>query len=115
VRNKTTSKKENLFAASRFVLPEHREMYLRIKEEEARFVPPEPDDEQRAEWSGRIWQAYCDKRLIRIEWYDGRQVRRATGIIRHVDMADRRIKLETAEGTRRLSFEQVLQADWPGG
>ncbi|WP_245552901.1 YolD-like family protein [Brevibacillus massiliensis] len=81
MRDKPTSKKENLFAASRFVLPEHRELYLRIKAEEARYIPPTLDDEQRAELSEQVWQAFRDKCSVTVTFFDGRMMQRHAGII----------------------------------
>lgn len=108
MREKTVSKKENLFVASRFVLPEHRELYLRIKEEEARYAPPELDEEQRAELSERIWSAFQQKKGVSLSYYDGRMARRCAARILHVDQAEGRLKLGMGEQTVWIAFAQLL-------
>ncbi|NGQ93836.1 YolD-like family protein [Brevibacillus sp. SYP-B805] len=108
MRNRSVSKKENLFAASRFVLPEHRELYLRLKEEQRRYVPPVLDEEQRAELSERLWRALQEKREAILTYYDGVAARRQKGLILHVDQAARRFKLKTESDTLWIAFAAVL-------
>lgn len=108
MREKTVSKKENLFAASRFVLPEHRELYLRIKEEQARYTPPQLDEEQHAELSERIWSAFQQKKGISVTYYDGKAARRCAGRVMHVDQAAARLKLAAGEQMLWLAFSQLI-------
>lgn len=108
MRNRTTSKKQNLFAASRFVLPEHRELYLQIKDEQLRFVPPELDDEERAQISEQLWSAYQKHRPLLLTYYDGIVARERRGMISHVDQGAHRLKLQTDEGAQWIRFSAVL-------
>lgn len=109
MRDKVVSKKANLFAASRFVLPEHREMYMRIQEEQKRYIPPELGCEERAELSGRIWEAYQQKQLVDITYFvPNSGERREMGHITHIDQAQSSLKLAGAKGTVRISFDVVL-------
>jgi hypothetical protein len=110
MREKTVSKKENLFAASRFVLPEHRELYIRMKAEQARYIPPELDEEQRAELSERIWAAFQEKRSVDLTYYDGKLPRRQSGQVIHIDQANRRMKLQITGGTIWIRFADLLDA-----
>lgn len=112
MRDKTVSKKANLFAASRFVLPEHRELYKQIQEEQKRYVPPVLDEEERAELSGRIWEAYQQKQQIAITYFaPGIGERRGVGCITHIDQAQGSLKLAGAGGIVRIAFEVVLGVD----
>ncbi len=113
MRRPSVSKKENLFAASRFVLPEHRELYLRMKAEEARYVPPALDEEQRAELSLRVWQAFGERRPIHLVYYDGTAPQRIAGLPVHLDQAQRRVKLRTDEGTKWIRLADLLEVE-PG-
>lgn len=108
MRNRTVSKKENLFAASRFVLPEHRERYLQLKQEQHRYVPPEWDEEQRAEMSEQLWIAYQEHQQLRLAYYDGTIARERRGMIIHVDQGAHRIKLQTDEQTLWIRFSAIL-------
>jgi hypothetical protein len=109
MREKTVSKKENLFAASRFVLPEHRDMYVRIKAEERRYVPPQLDEEQQAELSEEIWRAVRTGYGVYLTYYDGEAARQRFGHVAHVDPASGRLKLKTAEETLWIPFARLLQ------
>jgi hypothetical protein len=111
MRDKPTSKKENLFAASRFVLPEHRELYLRIKAEEARYIPPTLDDEQRAELSEQVWQAFRDKCSVTVTFFDGRMMQRHAGIIAHLDQAAGRLKFRSLDRVDWLPFEALYAVE----
>ncbi len=109
-RDDTISKKENLFAASRFVLPEHRELYLQLKEEQIRYIPPALDEQEKAELSQRIWEAYQAKKAMRLVYYDGREAQELQGLITHIDQAARRVKIGTMQGARWVSFDALLEA-----
>lgn len=110
MRDKTVSKKENLFMASRFVLPEHRELYVRMKAEKIRYIPPELDEEQQAEVSEIIWRAFHMGDSVAVSYYDGRTEQRRIGRVAHVDSADRRIKLNGASEIIWIPFAQMLRA-----
>ncbi len=109
MKEKTVSKKENLFVSSRFVLPEHREMYLRIKAEERRYVPPELDQEQQAELSEELWRAFQSGDTVAVTYYDGQGPRQCVGCVIHVDQAIRRIKLRTGEEAVWIPFDRMLR------
>jgi|GEM_PF-494155 len=109
MKERTVSKKENLFVASRFVLPEHREMYLRIKEEERRYVPPQLDAEQQAALSEELWRAVQTGNGVAITYFDGQHPRRLNGRVIHVDPVARRIKVQDGEKPVWISFDRLLQ------
>lgn len=110
MRDRTVSKKANLFAASRFVLPEHREMYMRIKEEQRRYIPPDLGEEVRSELSARIWEAYQQKQSIAITYYvPGAGERHQSGRIAHIDQAEGFLKLIGVDGMVRIGFDRVLE------
>ncbi|KZE47303.1 hypothetical protein AV540_19570 [Brevibacillus parabrevis] len=111
MREKRVSKKENVFVASRFVLPEHRDMYLRAKEEERRYVPPELDQEQLGAMSELIWQGFQANNLLKLTYFDGREPRHLSAHVVHIDQAARRLKLKTGDGFHWLSFACLLQVE----
>ncbi len=111
MREKRVSKKENVFVASRFVLPEHREMYLRIKEEERRYVPPELDQEQLSALSELVWQAFQTESILTLTYYDGREPRRLSAQIIHIDQAARRLKLRAGSEIHWVPFARLLHVE----
>ncbi|REK62985.1 MAG: YolD-like family protein [Brevibacillus sp.] len=111
MKEKRVSKKDNLFAASRFVLPEHREMYLRIKAEERRYIPPELDEEQLAAVSEQIWKAFQTGDVVSLSYYDGEAAHRLSGRVVHIDPASRQLKLKSGEKTLRIPFARLLDAE----
>lgn len=111
MRETRVSKKDNLFVSSRFVLPEHREMYARIKEQERRYVPPELDSDQLAELSEQVWQAFQTGTALMLTYYDGTEPSRLSGYVMHIDQVQQRIKLRVDTGTQWLSFAALLQAE----
>ncbi|MED4581826.1 YolD-like family protein [Brevibacillus choshinensis] len=111
MRETRVSKKDNLFASSRFVLPEHRELYARIKEEERRYVPPQLDQEQLGEMSERVWQAFQTGSGLTVTYYDGQQPRRLSAHVVHIDQEKRRIKLRAGTDIHWISFARLLQVE----
>ncbi|RNB54645.1 YolD-like family protein [Brevibacillus gelatini] len=111
MRETRVSKKENLFATSRFVLPEHREMYVRMKEKENRYVPPELDQEQLGALSELVWQAFQTKSVLTLTYYDGQAPRRLSAQVVHIDQAARRLKLRAGSEMHWLSFACLLHAE----
>ncbi|UFJ42009.1 YolD-like family protein [Brevibacillus humidisoli] len=111
---KAVSKKENLFAASRFVLPEHREIYLQMKQEQVFYVPPQLDEHQRAELASRLWQAFQEKQEVEVTCYDRRGPRQVRGVILHMEQVTRRIKLRTDQGTEWISVDHLLDVGGGG-
>lgn len=111
MRETRVSKKENLFASSRFVLPEHREWYARIQEEERRYVPPQLDQDQLGELSERVWQAFQMGHALTLTYYDGQQPRRLSAHVVHIDQEKRRIKLRAGTDIHWIPFGQLLQVE----
>lgn len=111
MREKRVSKRDNLFVASRFVLPEHRELYNRMKAEERRYVPPERDEEQLAALSGRIWEARQTGSPVTLVYYDGTQASRLTGTVAHIDQALGKMKLQTEGQTVWIPFSRLLEVE----
>ncbi|MGN7469910.1 YolD-like family protein [Brevibacillus sp. SAFN-007a] len=111
MREKRVSKKENVFVSSRFVLPEHREMYVRMKEEERRYVPPELDQDQLGALSELVWQAFQTRRVLTLTYYDGQSPRRLSAQVVHIDRAARRLKLRAGSEVHWLSFACLLHAE----
>lgn len=111
MREKRTSKKENLFVSSRFVLPEHRELYARIKEEERRYVPPQLDQDQLGELSELVWQAFQTRSGLTLTYYDGVEPRRLSAHVVHIDQAERRIKLRAGADMHWIPFARLLHVE----
>ncbi|MGG1661545.1 YolD-like family protein [Brevibacillus sp. NRS-1366] len=105
------SKKNDIFGSMRFLLPEHREMYLRIKEEERRHVPPELDQEQLGAISELVWQAFQTGSSLTLTYYDGQQPRRMSAHVVHIDQAAQRIKLRAGSETRWVPFARLLYVE----
>lgn len=93
------------------MLPEHRELYLRLKEEQLRYTPPILDEQEKAELSQRVWEGFQQKATMRLVFYNGQEASEVRGLIAHVDLGARRLKLTTLGGVRWIAFEQLLQAE----
>ncbi|WP_343071531.1 YolD-like family protein [Brevibacillus choshinensis] len=62
------SKVENVFAASRFVLPEQRELYLQIKEDEKYVERPSIDEDEFSEMCFRIYESTQYDYAVTVKW-----------------------------------------------
>ncbi|MDF9410797.1 YolD-like family protein [Brevibacillus halotolerans] len=111
MKNKPVSKKENLFATSRFILPEHRELYLRMKAEQERYCPPDLDEEERASISATLFQGLQQKRLLTLRYYDDTGEQCMIGHALHVDPVSQRLKLQTKHGVSWISCQTILAAE----
>ncbi|MCR8995586.1 YolD-like family protein [Brevibacillus sp. 7WMA2] len=111
MKNKPVSKKENLFATSRFILPEHRELYLRMKAEQERYCPPNLDEEDRASISATLFQGLQQKRLLTLRYYDDTGEKCMIGHALHVDPVSQRLKLQTKHGVSWISCQTILAAE----
>lgn len=109
--DKRISKKENLFAASRFVLPEHRELYLEMKREQERYLPPALDEEQRARISQFLWQAWQTEASVTIHYFADGERHSLCGWVRAYDPIGQRVKIAAPQGTKWLTATSILAVD----
>lgn len=67
------SKIDDLFTSSRFVLPEHRELYLEMQEEQKLAPRPEIEEDELAEMNFRIYDSvqydYAITDFLKNRWY----------------------------------------------
>ncbi|WP_019123580.1 YolD-like family protein [Brevibacillus massiliensis] len=109
---KSVSKIDNLFAASRFILPEHRELYLRIKEEENLVPMPAFEDDELAEFSYQIYASTQRDYAVTVRWWepvrnDLGTIKEMWGWVQRIDAVHRQIKLVNDEEFRWIDLDMI--------
>ncbi|MFC8686295.1 YolD-like family protein [Brevibacillus porteri] len=112
MREKRVSKKENVFVASRFVLPEHREMYLQVKEDEKLVTMPIVEQDELESLNYVICDSARADYAITVTWW--KQVKGSLGtictmwgVVKWFDQNGRRIKLVTDEDSQWISMDHI--------
>lgn len=67
------SKIENMFAASRFVLPEQRELYLHVKEDEKLVTMPFLKNDELESFLYMITDSAWEDYAVIVTWWDERK------------------------------------------
>ncbi|KQL45276.1 hypothetical protein AN963_24740 [Brevibacillus choshinensis] len=96
------SKIANVFAASRFVLPEQRELYLQIKEDEKLIQQPVPEQDEMESMQYLIRDSAREDYAITVTWWQsvkGELGKSCSmwGTVKWIDQNGRRIKLVNDE------------------
>ncbi|XOS92601.1 YolD-like family protein [Brevibacillus laterosporus] len=111
MKNKPVSKKENLFASSRFILPEHRDLYLRMKAEQERYCPPDLDEEERATISAILFQGLQQKRLLTLRYYDDKENNVLSGMLCMLILCHNDLSYRHRTGCLWISYQTILAAE----
>ncbi|MGD8190130.1 YolD-like family protein [Brevibacillus ginsengisoli] len=93
------SKKDNLFTASRFVLPEHREAILQLQEDQKLVVQPILDEQEMESIHFQVMDSARHDYAVTITWWRHVKEQRGMtcsfeGVVKWIDSQARRIKLE---------------------
>ncbi|WGV57764.1 YolD-like family protein [Brevibacillus brevis] len=112
MRETHVSKKENLFASSRFVLPEHREMYLQVKEDDKLVTMPLIEQDELESINYIIHDSARADYAITVTWWN--QVKENLGstctmwgVVKWIDQNGRRIRLVTDEDSQWIFMDQI--------
>ncbi|MED4749973.1 YolD-like family protein [Brevibacillus choshinensis] len=106
------SKVENMFAASRFVLPEQREMYLQIKEDEKLIRQPVLEQDELESMQFLIRDSAREDYAITVTWWQpvkGELGKTCSmwGTVKWIDQNGRRIKLVNDEEIKWISLDRI--------
>jgi hypothetical protein len=112
---KSVSKKDNLFAASRFVLPEHRELYLQLKEDEKLVPQPILEEDELSEIQYRIEDSRQYDFALTVRWWqpvkgDLGRIREMRGWVKSVDTTFKRLKLVNDENCEWIDMTKITAA-----
>ncbi|MED1792861.1 YolD-like family protein [Brevibacillus nitrificans] len=107
------SKVDNMFAASRFVLPEQRELYLQIKEDEKLIRQPVLEQDELESFHYMIRDSAREDYAITVTWW--KQVKGQLGktcsmwgVIKWIDQNGRRIKLVNDEDSQWIMLDSII-------
>ncbi|MGG4447655.1 YolD-like family protein [Brevibacillus porteri] len=112
MREKRVSKKENVFVASRFVLPEHREMYLQVKEDDKLVTMPIVEQDELESFNYLLRDAGREDYGVTITWWHHKKNNLGTvckmfGKVEWIDMNTRRVKLLTDEDVQWIPLDNI--------
>jgi hypothetical protein len=107
------SKIENMFAASRFVLPEQRELYLQMKEDEKLVPLPEHEQDELESFHYQLRDAGREDYAVTITWWQHKKNNRGTtctmwGKVDWIDLDSRRVKLLTVEDVQWIPMDTII-------
>lgn len=113
IRN-MASKIENMFAASRFVLPEQRELYLQIKEDEKLIRQPVLEQDEVDSMQYLIRDSAREDYAVTVTWWQPVKGELGStssmwGIVKWIDQNGRRIKLVNDEDWQWISVDRITE------
>lgn len=107
------SKIDNLFTASRFVLPEQREAILQLKEDQKLVPQPILEEDELAEINFRIIDSIQYDYAVAIKWW--RSTKGALGVydqawgwVKTIDHVAKRIKLVSDEDYWWIPMDKIV-------
>lgn len=108
------SKLTDLFAASRFVLPEHRAAYLEMRRDECLVPKPELAEDELTELHYRVLDAQQYDQALTVRWWhpvknDLGEIRELWGWIKKIDTTGGRIKLGNDEEAVWLDVDMIIE------
>jgi hypothetical protein len=107
------SKIENLFASSRFVLPEHRELYLQLKEDDKLIPQPVLEQDELESFHYLIRDSGREDYAVTVTWWEPVKGNLGTtcsmwGVLKHLDSNNRRIKLVNDQETVWIEIDKIV-------
>lgn len=106
------SKIANIFAASRFVLPEQRELYLQIKEDEKLIRQPLLEQDETESMQYLIRDSAREDYAITVSWWEPvkgelGKAYSMWGVVKWIDQQGRRIKMVNDEEINWISLDRI--------
>lgn len=107
------SKLDNMFAANRFVLPEQRELYLQMKEDEKLVPMPELEQDELESFHYQLRDAGREDYAVAITWWRHEKNNLGTtcmmwGKVEWIDPNSRRVKLLTDEDVQWIPMDTII-------
>ncbi|MGG3884374.1 YolD-like family protein [Brevibacillus panacihumi] len=106
------SKVENIFGASRWVLPEQRALYLQMREDEKLILQPMLEQDELESFHYLIWDSAREDYSVTITWWQpikGELGKTCSlwGVVKWIDPHARRIKLVNDEESQWISLDKI--------
>ncbi|WP_419877710.1 YolD-like family protein [Brevibacillus centrosporus] len=106
------SKIENPFSI-RFVLPEQRELYLQVKEDEKLTIKPVVEEDEFGEMNFRIYDSIQYDYAITVQWFKKVKselgiIETVWGVVKEIDAVNMRFKLINDEEVWWIRVEDVV-------
>lgn len=106
------SKIDNMFAASRWVLPEQRELYLQMKEDEKLVPMPTIEQDEFESFHYMIRDSAREDYAITASWWEPVKEELGNncsmwGVVKWIDKPGRRIKLVNDEEIQWISLDRI--------
>jgi YolD-like protein len=110
---KMASKIDNLFSSSRFVLPEHRELYLQLKEDEKLIPMPVLGQDELESFHYMIRDSAKEDYAVTVTWWNPVKEGLGTtysmwGIVKWIDRNACRIKLVNDQETAWVDIDKIV-------
>lgn len=107
-------KQTNLFGASRFVLPEHREAYLELLTERELIPQPQLEEDEWAQIQRSLLKSMQEQTPVAIRWWKKTKgalgvIAEAIGRVQKVDTARQQLKLIHEGQVQWLQLKTVLE------
>jgi hypothetical protein len=103
---------ENLFGSSRFVLPEHRELYLQLKEDDTLVPQPRLEQDELESFDYLIRDSAREDYAVTVTWWIPMKGNLGSfcnmwGIVKWIDQHGRRIKLVNDEESQWIEMAKI--------
>lgn len=107
------SKIDNLFGASRWILPEQREQYLQLLEDQTLVTMPELEQDELESFHYIIRDSAREDYAITVTWWqpvkdDLGKTRSMWGVIKWIDPQTRRVKLINDAESQWINMDRII-------
>ncbi|TQK41988.1 YolD-like protein [Brevibacillus sp. AG162] len=104
---------DNLFGSSRFVLPEQRELYLQMKEDDKLVPMPILEQDELATFDYLLRDAQQKEKAVSITWWRHKKDELGTictmwGAVPEINANTRKVKLLTVEDVQWINMERII-------
>ncbi|WP_312115135.1 YolD-like family protein [Brevibacillus reuszeri] len=111
------SKKDDIFGSMRFVLPEHRVLYVEHLEDEKLVSLPILEEDEMQEINSMMHESIHSNQAVRVNWWRSTKgelgiVDEASGWVQKIDMINQRVKLMNQEEVHWINMNQLLRMRW---
>ncbi|MDC0764882.1 YolD-like family protein [Brevibacillus sp. AG] len=104
---------DNLFGSSRFVLPEQRELYLQMKEDDKLVPMPVIEQDEHESFDYRLREAQQSEKAVSITWWQHKKNELGTictmwGAVPGINENTRKVKLLTVEDVQWIPMDTII-------
>ena len=111
------SKKDDIFGSMRFVLPEHRALYVEHLEDGKLLPLPILEEDEMQEINNMMHESIHSNQAVKVSWWRSTKgtmgiIDEASGWVQKIDTDNRRIKLMNQEEVHWINMNQLLGMRW---